>query len=382
MMTAHASDALNQPKHDSQTFASTQQSGAFQRHLLLFHALRPLLAAALLTVILMAGSSAVFAQFAGPAPLTLVNGWTNAPFSTSLATVEEIAGIVQFRGAIATSGSNPVPFTLPAGLAPATDVYIPVDLCNATKGRLHITSGGAVDVEAETSFSNAQCFTSLDGASYAPNASGFTALSLINSWTNAPFATSNAAVKVINGVVHFKGAIASGTNALPFVLPAAFRPSTDVYIPVDLCDATNGRLHIQHSGTVDIEEENGTFANAQCFTSLDGAWFVKAPSGFKVLTLSNGWVNAPFTTSNAMAGNAYGLVYFKGAIASGTAAQPFVLPVAFRPVTDVYVPVDLCNATNGRLYIQSSGTVTIQAENGVFSNAQCFTSLDGVSFVQ
>jgi hypothetical protein len=322
------------------------------------------------------------AQFAGPTPLSLINGWINAPFSTSIATVEEVAGIVQFRGAIATGGSNSFPFTLPARLAPATDVYIPVDLCNATKGRLHITHGGVVDVEVQTVFSNAQCFTSLDGASYAPSATGFTALSLINGWTNAPFATSNAAVKVINGVVHFKGAISSGTNALPFVLPAAFRPSTDVYIPVDLCNANNGRLHIQHSGTVDIEEENGTFANAQCFTSLDGAWFVKSPSGFKALTLINGWINAPFTTSNAMAGNAYGLVYFKGAIASGTTAQPFVLPVAFRPVTDVYVPVDLCNATNGRLFIHTDGTVTINVENGVFSNAQCFTSLDGVSFVQ
>jgi hypothetical protein len=74
-------------------------------------------------------------------------------------------------------------------------------------------------------------------------------------------------------------------------------------------------------------------------------------------------------------------VYFKGAIGSGTSAQPFVLPASFRPVTNVYVPVDLCNATNGRLFIQTNGSVTIQAE-GTFSNAQCFTSLDGVSFVQ
>jgi hypothetical protein len=42
--------------------------------------------------------------------------------------------------------------------------------------------------------------------------------------------------------------------------------------------------------------------------------------------------------------------------------------------------VDLCNATNGRLFIQPSGVATVQAENGTFSNAQCFTSLDGVSF--
>jgi hypothetical protein len=56
------------------------------------------------------------------------------------------------------------------------------------------------------------------------------------------------------------------------------------------------------------------------------------------------------------------------------------MPAAFRPATNVYPAVDLCNATNGRLFIQPSSTVTVQAENGTFTNAQCFTTLDGVSF--
>jgi hypothetical protein len=44
------------------------------------------------------------------------------------------------------------------------------------------------------------------------------------------------------------------------------------------------------------------------------------------------------------------------------------------------VKVDLCGATNGRLFIQADGTVSVQQQNGdPFSNAQCFTSLDGVS---
>jgi len=52
------------------------------------------------------------------------------------------------------------------------------------------------------------------------------------------------------------------------------------------------------------------------------------------------------------------------------------------PLTDVYVPIDLCNANKGRLHIQSSGVVDVEAEGGTFSNAECFTSLDGASFVQ
>jgi hypothetical protein len=331
------------------------------------------------------GSISALAQFVGPTQLQLVNGWTSSPFGTSHATVEEVTGIVQLRGAIATSGTNPVAFTLAPAFRPVTDVFVPVDLCVSTNGRLHIQTSGAVTVEAEGgTFSNAACFTSLDGVSFARNSTGFTALTLINGWTNAPFSTSNAAVRIVTGIVHFKGAIATtGTNPQPFTLPAGFRPATDVFAQVDLCASTNGRLHIQTSGAVTVEAEGGTFSNAACFTSLDGVSFVPSSAGFKALTLINGWTNAPFSTSPAAAGNAYGIVYFKGAIATtGTNATPFVLPAAFRPVTNVYVPVDLCSATNGRLFIQTTGVVTVEPEGGTFSNAACFTSLDGVSFVQ
>lgn len=90
------------------------------------------------------------------------------------------------------------------------------------------------------------------------------------------FGTSNAAVQLINGAVHFQGAISTtGTNAEPFVLPRGFRPVDAVYIPVDLCNATNGRLEILPTGMVTVEAEGGVFSNAQCFTSLDGASFVQ-----------------------------------------------------------------------------------------------------------
>jgi hypothetical protein len=223
------------------------------------------------------GSISALAQFVGPTQLQLVNGWTSSPFGTSHATVEEVTGIVQLRGAIATSGTNPVAFTLAPAFRPVTDVFVPVDLCVSTNGRLHIQTSGAVTVEAEGgTFSNAGCFTSLDGVSFVPSSAGFKALTLINGWTNAPFSTSPAAAGNAYGIVYFKGAIATtGTNATPFVLPAAFRPVTNVYVPVDLCSATNGRLFIQTTGVVTVEPEGGTFSNAACFTSLDGVSFVQ-----------------------------------------------------------------------------------------------------------
>jgi hypothetical protein len=256
-------------------------------------------------------------------------------------------------------------------------VYVPVDLCNATNGRLLINPSGLVTIQA-ASFANAQCFTSLDGASFVISGTGLTPLTLVNGWVNSPFSTASARVVNQSGIVHFKGAIGSGTTGVAFTLPAGFRPATDVYVKVDMCNATNGRLYITPAGVVTVMAET-SFSNAQCFTSLESASFAASASGFTGLSLVNGWLNAPFSTSNAAVENLSGIVHFKGAIGSGTATTAFTLPVGFRPTTSVYVPVDMCNATNGRLIISPSGTVSVQAETA-FSNAQCFTSLDGASF--
>jgi hypothetical protein len=113
-------------------------------------------------------------------------------------------------------------------------------------------------------------------ATSAPHAltSSWTPLTLQNGWTSSPFGTSAAAVSTISGIVHFKGAIATtGTNPVPFTLPAAFRPASVVFVAVDLCNATNGRLQIEPTGVVTVQAEGGAFSNAACFTSLDGVSF-------------------------------------------------------------------------------------------------------------
>ena len=312
--------------------------------------------------------------------LVLQNGWTNAPFSTRNAQVAMVGGVVRLRGAIA-NGTTGAAFVLPVGMRPATNTYVPVDLCNATKGRLNIQPNGQATVQAENgTFTNAQCFTSLEGAQFAPSAGGFTALALQNGWVNAPFSTSNAAAANIAGIVQLKGAIASGTSAVAFTLPAGMRPATWVYVPVDLCGAAKGRLVVQPSGVVSIAQEGGGLTNAQCFTSLDGASFASTASGFTALPLQNGWTNAPFSTSAASAANIGGFVQLKGAIGSGSTNDVFTLPAGLRPSTFVYVPVDLCDAANGRLFIQPSGQATLNIEGGTLSTAQCFTSLDGATF--
>jgi hypothetical protein len=340
-----------------------------------------LLARATLFSAMLIGSAAV-AQAAAPLPLTLINGWTNAPFSTHPAAVKITSNIVYFQGAIATTGTNAEPFVLPAGYRPLVNVFIPIDLCNATKGRLYITPSGDVIVQAEGgTFSNAQCFTSLDGASFPLVATGFKPVTLLNGWTGAPFGTGAPTVKKVGSVIQFKGAVASGTSAELFALPAADRPPTYVYVPIDLCNAANGRLIIAPTGEVDVEAQNA-FSDAQCFSSLDGASFALNATGFTALPLLNGWTNAPFSTRDAAAKKIGGFVHFEGAIATGgTNSVPFVLPKALSPKKDVYVPVDLCDATNGRLHITPNGTVDVEVEGGMFSNAQCFTSLEGALFL-
>jgi hypothetical protein len=104
----------------------------------------------------------------------------------------------------------------------------------------------------------------------------FTALTLQNGWTGAPFGTRSPAVSLINGVVVFKGAMASHTtNPVAFTLPTAFRPLRTVFVTVDLTNANVGRLQINPSGSVSVQAENNAFANAASFTSLDGVSFAK-----------------------------------------------------------------------------------------------------------
>ncbi len=313
----------------------------------------------------------------GAAALTPLNGWTNGPLGTGNAAASSVSGIVHLQGAIATTGTNALAFTLPDKFRPPAPVFVAVSMCNATKGHLVIRPTGNVTVQAETAFSNAQCFTGLDGVSYA-SVTAFDSLALQNGWANAPLGTRNAAVSSLSGIVYFKGAISTaGTNPTAFTLPAFLRPATNVYVPVDLCNSAKGDLLIQSTGTVTVRTK-GPFADAQCFTSLDGVSFARtAPT---LLTLQNGWANAPSGTSNAAAVAISGIVHLKGAIASGTNAAVFTLPVALRPTTNVFVPVDLCSAANGRLQIQPNGVVRVQAETA-FTDAQCFTSLDGVSYV-
>lgn len=311
--------------------------------------------------------------------LTLINGWHNYDSSTNKPGITAIKGVAYFQGAIGTSGTNAEPFVLPAAFRPASTVYTKVDLCDAHNGRLRISTDGTVEVQA-ADFSQAQCFTSLEGVSFALSSDGYKAAMLKHGWTDTIYGTAAPATNTASGMVSLEGAMSSnGTNVTAFTLPANQRPSATVYVPADMVGATNGRLVIRTDGTVSVGSETDN-SEAFDFTSLEGISFAINNSGFTPISLINGWV--PYGTRNPAVRVNGKLVQFQGAISTtGTNSVPFVLPSNLRPKKRVYVPIDFCNATNGRLDIGTDGTVNVETEED-FSNAQCFTSLEGAWFLQ
>jgi len=342
--------------------------------------------AAAVALPLIGAASAQAATTANPAytTLNLVNGWTSYGSGLATPAVANVNGIIHLKGGMKTSGTNSDAFTLPSADRPSAEVYVPVDECGATNGRLDISPNGVVNVEAEgDNWNQAQCFVSLDGVTFAKTAASFTALTPLNGWSSYGGGTASPAARNISGIVYLKGAIqTSGTNQEAFVLPAADRPTSTVYVPADLDVSTNGRLVISPNGTVTVEAETN-WSDAQFFTSLDGISFAKSAASFTALTPLNGWSSYGFGTASPAARNISGVVHLKGAIQTGgTNEEAFVLPAALRPAHDLYVKVDLCDAHNGRLYITTSGSVNVQAPTGGWGNAQCFTSLDGVSYAR
>jgi hypothetical protein len=107
-----------------------------------------------------------------------------------------------------------------------------------------------------------------------------------------------------------------------------------------------------------------------------------APLPYQNLTLLNGWEQySPQTGIPKVTIDQHNVVHLKGAISqgSGSAAGVFVLPLKYRPNRIVYVPVTLLNGAFGRLIIETTGTVSVQAASAQ-SDAQQFTSLEGVTF--
>jgi hypothetical protein len=214
------------------------------------------------------------ASTASYTPITPMNGWTNAPFSTRGLAARNVNGTIHFAGAMQTSLTNQVPFQLTGAFRPSAAVYLPVDVCDGHKGRILIQADGtAVVSDLGGGFVNAKCFTSLEGVSYALSTGGTSGITLQNGWVTPAFGNRAPRVQNLLGVVRLQGAIStSGTNPVAFSLLSGNAPSATVLVEVDMCDGKQGRLAIDPSGTVTVQPAV-TFGDGACFTSLEGVSF-------------------------------------------------------------------------------------------------------------
>jgi hypothetical protein len=204
-------------------------------------------------------------------PLRLRRGWHNFDSFYRKPSVGLTGGVVHFAGDIRTAGTSRTAFTLPRKFRPRKTVSILINVCTGSLGLLDISQTGVVKVEAAAW--QFQCSTSLEGATFALSGKSFTALKLGQGWKEAAGA-AKASVREIAGIVRFRGAIRiNGTSTNAFVLPARFRPATEVYVPISPCGSVTIRLDIGSDGQVAVDPESTITNPAKCHVSLDGAWF-------------------------------------------------------------------------------------------------------------
>jgi hypothetical protein len=183
-----------------------------------------------------------------------------------------------------------------------------------------------------------------------------------------------------NKVVHLSGSIAGGTAGDDaFVLPAAARPASDIYIDALTSGQTVGYLYISTSGDVYPEGSSAT-----SFTSLSGISFPAAASTLVEhgVSLQNGWTseNSTYDTGDpTYAVDSEGIVHISGSIAGTTdGSTAFVLPFADRPSKQLNLSVYTNSGTYGAVLIATNGDVVPYGGND--AEATVFTSLAGITF--
>jgi hypothetical protein len=93
----------------------------------------------------------------------LQNGWTGGDYgSAAPGYAEDQLGIVHLRGSLAGGASGTVAFTLPHGMRPAANMWLPAYTLAFTEGSVEIDTSGDVIPTG----SNVTGYTSLDGISF------------------------------------------------------------------------------------------------------------------------------------------------------------------------------------------------------------------------
>jgi hypothetical protein len=333
------------------------------------------------------GSVALAATPATPAAsvswhkISLINGWESSQpdYQTGNPSWAVKSGIVFLSGSVHQTGGTSNEFAvLPPAARPAHVLHITIYTQYGTSGSLDILTDGEVRAYGY----GADGYASLAGVSYPAHGTRLHKLTLVNGWqsSQSQYDTADPSYTIEAGEVYLSGSMHSpGSGGRFAALPRAARPAHLTYIPVYTNSGTTGWLIAYPSGEI-VALGNAS----QAFTSLAGVSYPQARATRHVLTLKNGWRSclARCRTGKPSFRVAGGVVYLSGGMfqpGSVPAKEQFgVLPRWARPFHTLYIQDYTVNGSLGTIQIKPNGTMW--ADGSPFSQAQSFTSLEGISF--
>jgi hypothetical protein len=182
--------------------------------------------------------------------LGLVNGWTSSQgqFNSGNPAAGIQGGVVYLAGSMhAVSATGNLFATIPAGLRPAHNMFVPAYTFDGAPGGIAVSLAGRMFAFGQADSG----YTSLAGISYPVTSVRLHSLGLVNGWTAAQTVLGGRPTAGIqNGIVYLTGAIhqSSGTSTRFATLPRALRPAHNLWLPIFTAPGVIGSIEIAHNG--------------------------------------------------------------------------------------------------------------------------------------
>jgi hypothetical protein len=301
-----------------------------------------------------------------PVNVHLHNSWVDLSGYGKAAVAVDGNGIAHLSGVIDSGSSGSSAFVLPAGDAPASNIWINIQDANVGDDAfLNINTSGNVDVVG----ANVSVTAWLYGVSFpvATSPLSFSDVTLQDSWVseNSVYGSGDPAVAVDSeGVVHLSGSMAGGTSqSVAFVLPSADAPPANIYVNTYSIDGTTGSLLIEKNGDV-----TPFGPDVSGYTSLAGITFRSAQSilAANKLTLQSGWSGGSFLTSKpTVTRDQYGFVHLAGGLSNSSDGNPVtLLPKGDRPTHQLCETIYTVGGSIGATCILPKGDVVLYGTGG------------------
>lgn len=315
----------------------------------------------------------------------LLNGWIDySPPYASAAYTKTSAGVIVLKGMVRSGTGNIA--QLPAGYRPAMSIMFE----NSTG-----QAGGRVDIRADGTINMAvgsNSWYSLDGISFMPASTTYTAPAFLNSWSNyspgsgdtswqgAGYTNDSLGRVQLTGLVR-AGTVTSGTPI--FTPPSAQRPAEYLHILNDIGNSG------QHFG---IDPTTGVVAKGYATNNYFSLQAMYYPTGratgttcttqwCNITAFQNGWKHygAPYAVP-AYTKSADGMVLLKGLLNGGSSADATIttLPAGYCPA-DRLLLATASSAVWSRLDIVRNGDGTCSLVPAAGSTT--WITLDNIHYI-